>query len=239
MCDSLNFREWHQAKFGMVWKIVVPRNFFIATCLLAACLWLISVAQDICFYGFQCADLQKIIGLLDVEAEVSIYTWYSVCLLFLTGFMAFRHADLVGKGDRHFRQWVGIGLLFVYLSADESLSIHEKFARIGAMVVEPSGFFRFAWVIPATVLVVIVTIALISLIADLPKRERFWAIASGAVFFGGAVGMEMVDAKISSMSSPHTIAYQAVNSLEEAMEVIGVLIFLWVLTSLERKAKAA
>ncbi len=204
-------------------------------CLLGFGFWLVSVAQDICVYGFSCRELTQIIGYLDVEAERSLYTWYSTCILLLTGFIASCHADRVGRHGPHFRQWVGIGVLFVYLSADEMLSIHEKLSAIGGRIVEPTGFFRYAWVVPGLFLVAVVAFALFSLVKDLPKRQRFWTIVSGAVFLGGAVGMEMISGKIAFALSRDTLLYQAVNSLEEAMEVIGVLMFLWVVASLERQ----
>jgi hypothetical protein len=208
-------------------------------CLLGFALWLVSVAQDICIYGFSCRELTQIIGYLDVEAERSLYTWYSTCILLLTGFIASCHADRVGRHGPHFRQWVGIGVLFVYLSLDEMLSVHEKLSAIGGRIVEPTGFFRYSWVVPGLFLAGIVAFSLSSLVLDLPKRQRFWTIASGAIFLGGAVGMEMISGKIAFVLSRDTLLYQAVNSVEEAMEVIAVLMFMWVVASLDRQTLPA
>jgi hypothetical protein len=202
--------------------------------ILALGLWLISVAQDICIYGLHCADTHKILGVLDVEAERSFYTWFSASLLFLTGFLAFRRADFIGRSGTHYWHWIFVSIIFVYLSADEALTGHEKLAKYGAMIVEPEGFFRYAWVVPAFGLVAVVVVSLIGMVRALPLREQLWTYASGAVFLGGAAGMEMISGKISDTWGEHTLAYQAVNSVEEAMEVIGVFMFIHVLMSLER-----
>ena len=217
----------------------MPKSFFSTLCVMAFSLWLVSVAQDVCIYGFQCADTHKIIGLLDVEAEKSFYTWFSVCILFLTAFLAFRRADSIGFGHLHYWHWVFVSVIFVYLSADEALTAHEKLAKLGATIIKPEGFFRYDWVVPAMVLVIIVVVCLISMVRALPRREQFWTYASGAFYIGGAAGMEMISGKISDTWGEHTIAYQTVNSLEEGMEVIGVFLFMHVLMSLERLKSGA
>lgn len=217
----------------------MPKQYFYALCALGLVLWSISVGQDICIYGFSCASKMRIIGLLDVEAEKSFYTWYSVSLLFVTGLMAFRQADAIGRNGPHHWRWLLISVIFVYLSADESLTAHEKLAKLGAMIVRPEGFFRYAWVVPAMALVVVTVLPLLALVRDLPRRERLLTVASGLFYVGGAVGMEMIDGKISEIWGEETIPYQVINSLEEAMEVIGVLIFIHVLMSLERLRQGA
>lgn len=223
----------------IVGELVLPKSFFVLLFAFACCLWLVSVAQDICIYGFQCDDTYGIIGLLDVEAEKSFYTWFSVCLLFLTGFLAFRQADAVGRGNPHYWQWVLVSLIFVYMSADEALSAHEKLAKFGSLFIKPEGFFRYNWVLPAMVMVAVVGVALIGLVRSLPLHEQVWTYASGAVFLGGAAGMEMVTGKISDTWGEHTLLYQAFNSVEEGMEVIGVFMFVHVLMLLERQRAAA
>jgi hypothetical protein len=223
----------------MAGKAELPKNFFVGMGAFAFSLWLVSVGQDIYIYGLHYDDTYGIIGLLDVEAEKSFYTWFSVCLLFLTGFLASRQADAVGSGNPHYWQWVLVSVIFVYMSADEALSAHEKLAKLGSMFIKPEGFFRYNWVLPAMVIVAVVGVALIGLVRSLPMREQVWTYASGAVFLGGAAGMEMVTGKISDSWGEHTLLYQAFNSVEEGMEVLGVFMFIHVLMALERQRSVA
>jgi hypothetical protein len=175
-------------------------------------------------------------GILDVDEEKSIYTWMSVCALVLCSVLSFQQAGRVGRGGSRYWQWVAVGGVFVYLSADEQLSLHEQLGGIGARLVDTHGVFTFAWVVPAMGLVAVVAVLLLGLVMSLPPLLRNLSFLSAAVYLGGAVGLEMVGGWILDHPVFMPIAYRTEVNVEEFMEVAGVLIFLWVLILLERRS---
>jgi hypothetical protein len=214
---------------------MMPKPLFLTLCAAFAFLWLVSVGQSFCIYALHLFTYDQRYGGLDVDMESSYYTWLSTCALFVTAFMAFRRADYIGKGGPYFRQWVGVGVLFVYLSADEAQSIHEKLGSLGAMMVNPTGYFFLSWTVPGMILVAIVSLALISMVIALPPYARWMSIASGAVFLSGAVGLEMIGGNLMEIYGFDSVPYALETSAEEALEGLGVLMFLWTLIWLERR----
>jgi hypothetical protein len=213
----------------------VSRRHYLALCSLFLVIWLISVAQDLWTIAFELMPFENRLPFLDVDVEKSFYTWVSVCTLFLIGTMALRQADAIGYGQTYFKRWNFIGLVFIYLSADESLTGHEKLAKLGAMIVDPHGFFLFAWTVPVIAIVLLVVVACFKLVINLPPHERNLTFLSGAIYLGGAVGLEMVGGKLQELYGYEAYPYHIETSLEEAMEGIGMLIFMRVLILLERE----
>jgi hypothetical protein len=215
----------------------MPKPLFTTLCAAFVFLWLVSVGQSFCIYALRLFPYDQRVGGLDVDMEESLYTWLSACTLFVTAFMAFRRADQIGKAGPYFRHWIAVGVLFVYLSADESQSIHEKLGGLGTLIVKPEGYFLLAWTVPGMALAAIVGLALIGMVMALPPYARILAFASATIFLSGAVGLEMIGGKILDTYGADALPYAIETSLEEGLEALGVLIFLWALIWLERREK--
>jgi hypothetical protein len=193
--------------------------------LLWAVLICANLLQDISMVG---GDSR--IWLLDVDVERSLYTWYSqlllagvAVLLLDTGAKMFRVDRLMGV------QWLGLSAIFGLLSADEALSLHELASQKLHGVLDTSGVLAFAWVIPAAAICAVGMVAAIPFLRRLPTRVRGLMLLSAALFLGGAIGMEMVGGKILSDNGENVsaLAYRLSVALEEGLEGLGVLVFLY------------
>lgn len=170
-----------------------------------------------------------LLRLIDLDAEQSLGTWFSVMLLgtaalllALTSYLARR------RGDPLSHYWVGLSALFVLLSIDEACSVHEMAIAPMSELVGRVGIFYFAWTIPALVLVVVLAIAFRRFVVALPPRMRFLFLLAGVIYVGGALGMEMVGGLLQTMTSPGVVT-GLTTTVEEMMEMAGIVVFIYAL----------
>jgi hypothetical protein len=170
-------------------------------------------------------NLWGLLPLFHVDREGNIPTFYSVVTLMVAALLgAIVAARERRAGEVYWKHWAGISAVFGWLSVDEGCHIHEFAIPIGHMV-GARGLFFFAWVIPALVILGMLTVVYFRMIFSLPRWFRNRAILSAAVFIFGALGLEMIGGHIAEKFGMG-IVYQMVCGLEELLEMTGVA--LWI-----------
>ena len=172
------------------------------------------------------------VGLLSVDAEANVPTWLSTALL-LTAGLALWGAGVVARrsGDRWHRHWTFLAVVFCYLSLDELAQIHERLSRIVARVLPTHGFLAFGWVLVAAPLVAALGLAYLRFLAALWHPVGRLFVLAGAVYVGGALGVEMLSGWIYDGVGEVTVGYVLASTAEELMEMLGVALFLYAVTS--------
>lgn len=173
---------------------------------------------------------ESVIRLTWVDGEGNIPTWYSSCLLllcaFLLGTIASAHwGDPNGQSVR----WIILALIFGFLSLDETAQLHELSIAPLHQWLGTTGFLYYAWVIPAAICVVIFVLSYLKFLARLPGRTRRLFLFAGAVFIGGSLGVEAFSAKQASLHGEHNLVYHLIVTLEELLEMLGVIVFIYAL----------
>jgi hypothetical protein len=171
----------------------------------------------------------------NLDGELTLPAWFSSLLLASSSALCFINSSVKKrhKNDpKDHRYWAGLGVVFLYLSLDEMIALHE-------IAVNPvqeafgitSGLLYFAWIIPAVVLLSIVCLIYLKFFLRLPMRTRKFLVLSGLVFVGGAVIVEAFSANFySNTSTDLNSAYFTFSFLfEESMEMIGTSIFIYAL----------
>jgi hypothetical protein len=170
---------------------------------------------------------RRLFGFADqfnMNAEGNVPSWYSAfALLASAGLLS-----LVARTHHqcrlpYVRQWRALAFVFLLLSLDEACGFHEM------MFFQASGrsVFHFAWVMAAIPMVAALGIAYLRLLAWLPPRTRVLFIISGCLFVGGALGMEMIDGWWASLRGTVNLGYALLTTLEEAMEMSGIALFIY------------
>lgn len=177
---------------------------------------------------------------LDVEANFpSVYSGiilaFSALLLFIISRLEKLHQS------KYSRSWTTLSGIFLVLAIDEVVSLHELF------VVEPlrksmglSGIFYFAWVLPASIMLVVFVVAFFKFLMDLNWKTRMQFILAGTIFVLGAVGCEMIggyvaegyfEAKAIGAEVPRSSVYiyNILVVVEEGLEMLGVVLFVYAL----------
>jgi hypothetical protein len=174
------------------------------------------------FYG--------LVHLFDMGVEANLPTYFSsMQLLFVATLLLLVGLARRREGDRYAPHWLCLALIFLLLSVDEMAEMHEMSIRpIREMAPElVTGVFYWAWVIPAMVLVALVSAFYARFVFSyLPPYLRRAALLGAAVFVGGAVGVEMPEAAFVEANGLDNYTYAVFVVVEEVMEMAGVLIFL-------------
>jgi len=223
-------------------KSKILRNLFIAIGLLA-------VGNLITVYFLNNAlvnvlELSKVprllVKLLNVNLEANLPTYFSALVLLgdaiLLAFIAYGSKAI---GER-FWHWIGLSAIFVFISLDEMIQIHEQLRAPMEALFNTSGLLYFAWFIPYIAIMLVVGIAYFKFMMSLPKQILKLFILAGVVFVFGAVGMEMLGGMHAEINGEDTLTYALMYSFEEFLEMSGAAIFFYALISyIEMKFKTA
>lgn len=165
---------------------------------------------------------------IDVNFEASIPTWYSAIALAVSAALSGCVAATLRarKETRDRLAWAALAFIFALFSLDEVAGFHEIVNDGLNRLHRFSGYFRFAWVLPALALVIIVGSTFIPFLFRLERRRRLQFIAAGLVYAGGVVGMEMIGGKVySAANDQFTLGYAVCVHVEEFLEMFGIALF--------------
>ncbi|MBW7896513.1 MAG: hypothetical protein H3C27_15505 [Opitutaceae bacterium] len=155
--------------------------------------------------------------IFDVDEEDSFPTWFSAFGLLLTSVVLWVQARRQHTAASPWRwHWSGLALGFLVLSIDEIAGMHETLNS----VIEQS------WAVPGVIVVALMGGIYLSFLAQLDRRTAVWFAIAGALYVGGAVGVEYYTEPYLKNDALNTLAYNLWTAVEEGMEMAGVLLFL-------------
>ncbi len=180
----------------------------------------------------------KVIAKLNLDKEVNdLPTWYQSSTLLLSSVLLL----VIGLArrelkDKDAKYWGLLSLIFLFLSLDEAVSIHEQMTMPLRTTFHLEGFLFLSWVIPASFLVAVLGIVLSRFLFRLPSSTRNLMILSALIYLAGALGVEMVGANyMFMMNDPPDIGsnftYAIITTVEEFLEMTGIVVFIYCLLS--------
>jgi hypothetical protein len=198
---------------------------------IVASLLLLSVVGQAAKYYLGHPQLKGFVPAFYVDYESNVPTWYSSCALLiaaaLLAVIAFAKAS---AGDRFRWHWALLSLLFVGLSADEVAGFHEYPIDYLRETFNFSGPLYYPWVILGLAFLGLVASATWRMVWSLPPRTRWPLCLSAAVFASGALGIEMLSGMHASQHGQENFTYAMIVTVEEACEMMGVVILICALT---------
>ncbi|WP_210480422.1 hypothetical protein [Naasia sp. SYSU D00948] len=164
---------------------------------------------------------------LSPDGESNLWSWFSTLLLAALAFAFCAVGSLHRRSGGAAAPYYAFSAVAVYMSIDESASLHERFEDF-----IPQRLFMFQWLILGVPFALLVGAAVLWLSRRLREPLRRRLLVAGLVFLAGAVGVELVQAVVLSItgwpqSGAGRILYAGAVIVEEALEVCGVLIALW------------
>lgn len=204
---------------------------------------ILLVLASLCgqFYKEAAADsetLLKVIRKFDLDYERNnVPTWYQSATLLLSSFLLaltalVRRSSAALQERREARWWGFLAAIFLYLSLDEAVAIHEQLTMPLRTTFDLGGVFYLSWVIPALVLLSVLLAVLGRFLLGLPARTRNLFLAAGTVYVLGAVGVEMLgglylDATGDLPTRVFDPRYVLITTFEEFLEMTGIVIFIY------------
>lgn len=174
--------------------------------------------------------LARLMNRFDLAFEPSIPNWYSSCsLLVCGGLLAVIARAKARRGDGWFWHWALLAVLFVGLSIDEGVRLHEMLHTVIASRIDTHGLLYFPWVIPALLFVAFVGLSYVPFLWQLDRRTALLFVIAGATYVMGAVGMDMIGGVIVEQHGMESVEHSFAQAVEELLEMLGVLIFLYAL----------
>ena len=114
----------------------------------------------------------RLIQLFDLDNEFCIPSLYSSCALLLSSvLLAIIAKDKNQKQDRYYQHWKYLAFIFLYLAVDEGIQIHERSIEPVRNALNVSGFFYYAWIIPAIILFSLFCLIYLKFVRSLPKKN--------------------------------------------------------------------
>lgn len=181
------------------------------------------------------------IAFFGVSGEGKLPTFYSgLTLLAAAALLGLIAAHERQRGGRFNRHWAALALIFILMAMDEMVSIHElSTGTLRLHLGITGGPLYHAWVVPAVVFLVFMAAAYFRFLLALPGRSRTLFLIAGALYVGGALGMEMAGGAYLAARG-QDLTYGVLASLEEVLEMAGIVVFLYgLMDHLERHAPAS
>ncbi len=170
------------------------------------------------------------------DEEKNLPSFYSSLLLFTSSLILFFIFLLKRNNKKEFTKWAVLALLFLFLSVDEFFMIHERTTQFLRAKYDFEGIFYFAWIIPYAIGVVFLIVYYYKFLLNLPQKTKWMMISSGFVFILGAVGFEMLGARIYSANGGlKTFDFKVLSTIEEMLEFTGVILFIYSLLRYMKK----
>ena len=165
----------------------------------------------------------------DLNAEQTMPAWYTTVLLaFAAAAAAVTAAVKHHEGAPFVKHWYGLVAIFLYLSMDEALAIHERAIEPLQTALNTGGLFYFAWVIPGAVAVAAVGLIYMRFVFAQTALVKWGMIVAGAFYVGGALGLEMVGGLLFEVYGPGPQT-DLVSMAEELAEMTGVIVVIYTL----------
>ena len=177
---------------------------------------------------------KNIIKWFDFNLEDNVPTWFSVLILAFAAvllFIIYNHKKKNNIKGAHY--WLVLGAIFIFLSVDESVQIHEEVARILRPSVknDMGGLLYWAWVIPYSVFAIAVAAYFMRFVLNLPKQTRNLFFLSGIIYVTGALGLEFVEGYFYEKYGLYHIYNRILYFVEELCEMGAVTLFIYTLLS--------
>ena len=112
--------------------------------LMAVCLILASLSGSFAKYLLHDDCIHGLVPLFDLDGERNIPSLFSTLVILLCAFFLSMIGACHANGRTYSSQWLGLAALFVYLAADELVSLHERLTEPLRAALHASGIFYFA-----------------------------------------------------------------------------------------------
>lgn len=209
-------------------SVVINRKKVVKVLILV--IFFLTVASITGQYARLSLGFENMLGstqLFSLDGEGNIPTWYSSITLLVCSFFLFAiTAQKEIKSGAFVKQWKFLSIIFLYLSFDEAVRIHEIVLHLGKRLFHLTGYFYHPWVIPALFFVLILFLFYIKFLIHLPTRTRNYFLFSGALYIAGALVMESIGANRRYLHNVTDLPYAICTTIEEVLEMSGVLVFM-------------
>jgi hypothetical protein len=167
--------------------------------------------------------------LFDLVGENNIPAIFSFALLLVTAILLYYIGQAILDKKKK-KYWKGLSIIFVFLALDEILEIHEKvdsYIRLNHFN-DVLNISEYVWVIPYSLLVLIVGLLYLKFVLQLPPKIRNLFFITGSLYVFAAIGIDSIQGFIQMHELNH-FYYWLLTTIEEPIEMCSIILFIYAL----------
>lgn len=190
----------------------------------------LSLSGQVYRYYFNNGEERYLTQMFNLDDEMNFPTYFSSLLLLCSSviFLLVASAKRISK-DNFYLNWYGLSFIFLFMSMDEILMLHEQFSAPIRSVMHTSDFFYFAWLLPAIISMLVFIVFNIKFLFNMPRKFQKLFVTSAVMYVFGAFGMEMIGGKFLSFYGQNNFSYAVITTIEETLELSGSILLLYTL----------
>ncbi len=166
-----------------------------------------------------------LVPMFDLNAEQTVPVWFQSGMLAFAGVLAALVAsDKKRVGAAFSKRWRGLSVVFLAMSLDELVSLHELAGDMLAMKFNFYGRYNSPWLIFAVPFVIFFAFVYLKFFFALPPRDRSRFLAAAAVYLGGVILVEAAGGAWTSAHGEQNMVFAALSSAEELFEMLGQML---------------
>jgi hypothetical protein len=211
---------------------IPPKSVLLRLIIFAVVLIVISVILQLAIYLFGYEDGFRLVRLFHVDEEKNIPAVFSVGLLLGAALLlAIIGAAEWEQANSMRVYWLVLSAGFTLMAIDEGLSFHESLDMPMRSVLAYVGIedFYYAWIVPAALLTILLFLFFLRFLAYLPRATRTAFLVAGAFYLSGALLLEFLAGRYAKINGEYNLTYSMMATVEESLEIIGSLLFIWAL----------
>ena len=170
------------------------------------------------------------LGFFSLDGEHNLPTMFSVALLWFSALLLGCITWAEDKGRLNTLYWLGLTITFFIMGLDESTMLHERCTEIIRGIMDTSGLFHYAWVVPYLVFVLLFMLCYSRFFFKLPSGMRKKIALAVVLYISGALGLEMLGGAWVQPHGKDAVFYLLV-TLEEVLEISGSIAFIYAFSS--------
>lgn len=167
--------------------------------------------------------------LFNFDTEKNIPTFFSALALLFASFLLSLISKTHKRNGSAYRYWASSAAVFLFLSIDEITTLHEKLVIPSRELLNASGLFYYAWVIPYGIGLVVLLFIYFRFLMGLPKEIMRLFFISGTIFVTGAIGFELLEGRHAELNGKDNLLSAFYYTTEEFLEMLGVSLFIYAL----------
>ena len=170
-------------------------------------------------------NLFGVFDLFNLDGEGNVPSWFESLLFLFASAQLFLIARVKKTaGNSWASYWKGLGFVFLALSADEIVAIHERSIKpLRHFFHIQGGYLYYAWVILGLLFVLALGIFYLRFFTRLPGGTRRDFAIAAALFLGGVLGVESLGGQYAALHGQDNWTYSLLAVLEETLEMAGLL----------------
>ncbi len=167
-----------------------------------------------------------LVAQFDFDKETNIPTYFSSFILLISAALLGIIALFKKKEhDSYASHWLILSMIFLFLSMDETVGIHELLIDPLKSAFNLSGIFYYSWVIVGFIFILFFAIFYFKFFFNLPARTRLQFFIAAILYLGGVLGVELIGGYYRD-TYQQNLAYYITVQFEEVLEMTGILIFI-------------